>query len=329
MLPRPYIALTLGMLIIPILTIHAATEFQVINNGSSSYLIDGENNPPITLQRDSTYIFHVSAPGHPFWIKTVSSIGTANAYDAGVTGNGVTQGDLQFTVPGDAPDQLFYDCQFHSPMTGIFTIEGSPAEADTAPAAPEGLMVEAGNGEVTLTWRQSTATDFALYRVYGDTVTSPAKLVHSTSSATDTTVTLTGLTNGITYYSHVTAVDSGGNESNISNEVSATPEGTVKIAADAGGLPQGFVLEQNFPNPFNPVTTLRYTLPIATRVRLAVYTLEGREVVLLRDDWQPAGTHQLQWDGADRWGQTVGSGVYLVRLESGEAAVTRRVLLLK
>lgn len=190
-------------------------------------------------------------------------------------------------------------------------------------------MVEAGNGEVTLTWRQSTATDFALYRVYGDTVTSPAKLVDSTSSATDTTVTLTGLTNGITYYSHVTAVDNGGNESNISNEVSATPEGTVNIAADAGGLPQVFALEQNFPNPFNPVTTLRYTLPIATRVRLAVYSLEGREVVLLMDDWQPAGTHQLQWDGADRWGQPVGSGVYLVRLESGEAAATRRVLLLK
>lgn len=213
-------------------------------------------------------------------------------------------------------------------MIGEVTVTQAAVQ-DTAPAAPEGLMVEAGNGEVTLTWRQSTATDFALYRVYGDTMTSPAKLVDSTSSATDTTVTLTGLTNGITYYSHVTAVDSGGNESNISNEVSATPEGTVKIAADAGGLPQGFVLEQNFPNPFNPVTTLRYTLPIATRVRLAVYTLEGREVVLLMDDWQPAGTHQLQWDGADRWGQTVGSGVYLVRLESGKAAATRRVLLLK
>ena len=125
MLSRPYIELTIGMFFIPVLAVQAATEFQVTNNGSTSYVIDDENNPAITLQRDSTYIFHISATGHPFWIKTVSSTGTANAYDAGVTGNGTSQGDLQFTVPSDAPDQLFYNCQFHSPMTGTFTIEGS------------------------------------------------------------------------------------------------------------------------------------------------------------------------------------------------------------
>jgi len=124
MLPRPSIVLTIGMLFIPILTIHAATEFQVINNGFTSYIIDDENNPSITLQRDSTYIFHISAPGHPFWIKTANSTGTGNAYSAGVTGNGTSQGDVQFTVPSDAPDQLFYNCQFHSPMTGTITIEG-------------------------------------------------------------------------------------------------------------------------------------------------------------------------------------------------------------
>ncbi len=125
MLSRPYIILTIGSLFIPILTIQAQTEFQVTNNGSSSYDIDGETNPAITLQRDSTYIFHISTPGHPFWIKTVRSTGTGSPYDDGVTGNGTSQGDLVFTVPSDAPDQLFYDCQFHSPMTGTFTIEGA------------------------------------------------------------------------------------------------------------------------------------------------------------------------------------------------------------
>ena len=125
MLSRPYTVLTIGILFIPILTIQAATEFQVTNNGSSSYNIDDQTNPSITLQRDSTYIYHISAPGHPFWIKTVRSAGTGNQYNAGVTGNGTSQGDVLFTVPSDAPDQLFYNCQFHSPMTGTFTIEGA------------------------------------------------------------------------------------------------------------------------------------------------------------------------------------------------------------
>ena len=54
----------------------------------------------------------------------MSSNGTGNAYSAGVIGNGTSQGDLQFTVPSDAPDQMFYNCQFHSSMTGTFTIAG-------------------------------------------------------------------------------------------------------------------------------------------------------------------------------------------------------------
>ncbi|MCH7938800.1 MAG: fibronectin type III domain-containing protein [Candidatus Marinimicrobia bacterium] len=100
----------------------AATEFVVVNNGLSSYTIDGQTNPSLTLMRDSTYIFHINATGHPFWINTAPSTGTGNAYSSGVTNNGIDQGDLTFIVPAGAPDQLFYNCQFHSPMTGSITI---------------------------------------------------------------------------------------------------------------------------------------------------------------------------------------------------------------
>lgn len=101
----------------------AATEFQVTNNGTISYLFDGEANPSLTFQRDSTYIFHINTPGHPFWINTVQSTGLGNAYNSGVTNNGTSSGDLTFVVPAGAPDGLFYNCQFHPLMTGTISIE--------------------------------------------------------------------------------------------------------------------------------------------------------------------------------------------------------------
>ncbi len=111
----------------------AQTEFQVTNSGTSAYLIDGVANPSLVFMRDSTYIFHVNAPGHPFWIKTVQSTGTGNAYNNGVTGNGVQQGDLVFTVPSDAPDQLYYNCEFHVNMTGGITVTTVVSVNETSP----------------------------------------------------------------------------------------------------------------------------------------------------------------------------------------------------
>ena len=64
-------------------------------------------NPTLTFCRGSTYTFSVSAPGHPFYIKTVKSIGSANAYESGVTGNGTESGNVTFVVPTNAPDTLF------------------------------------------------------------------------------------------------------------------------------------------------------------------------------------------------------------------------------
>lgn len=101
--------------------------YSVTNSGSSAYLFTGNgiseaSNPDITLQRGQTYTFTINAPGHPFYINTAQGTGTANAYDSGVTNNGVASGNVTFTVPDDAPDQLFYNCEFHSSMTGVLTI---------------------------------------------------------------------------------------------------------------------------------------------------------------------------------------------------------------
>jgi len=98
------------------------TVFNVSNNGSGNYVINGESNPTLTLAAGTTYTFNIRASGHPFWIKTVSSTGTGNSYNNGVTNNGTDNGTITFTVPYNAPASLYYNCQYHSGMAGGISV---------------------------------------------------------------------------------------------------------------------------------------------------------------------------------------------------------------
>ena len=81
-------------------------------------------NPPLYLQRGVAYTLSVSADAiHVFWIKTVDSIGSANAYASGLSANGVTTfTTITFNVPADAPDSLFYNCGTHAEMHGPINV---------------------------------------------------------------------------------------------------------------------------------------------------------------------------------------------------------------
>ncbi|MBK9304262.1 MAG: VCBS repeat-containing protein [bacterium] len=93
--------------------------------------------------------------------------------------------------------------------------------------------------------------------------------------------------------------------------------------------PLAFRVYDNFPNPFNPSTTIRLDLPISSRVRLGIYAVDGSLVRTLFDEELPAGTHQAVWDGRDRKGGRVASGVYFYRVETSGDVVTRKMLLVK
>lgn len=89
-------------------------------------------------------------------------------------------------------------------------------------------------------------------------------------------------------------------------------------------------LRQNYPNPFNPRTTIRYSLPRAERVALRVFDVRGRLVATLRDGVEPAGESVIEWDGRDRQGRGIPSGVYLYRLTTGSGeTVSRRMVVVK
>lgn len=87
------------------------------------------------------------------------------------------------------------------------------------------------------------------------------------------------------------------------------------------------MLEQNYPNPFNPKTVISYRLAVGSEVELTIYNLLGQKITTLVNARQPAGTYQVQWDGRNSAGQQVASGVYIYRLQSGNQAISRKMLL--
>jgi hypothetical protein len=85
----------------------------------------------------------------------------------------------------------------------------------------------------------------------------------------------------------------------------------------------------NYPNPFNPSTTITYTLPKPSEIRLSVYNLKGQLVRSLTGEFKAAGTHQVVWDGKDNLNKQASSGVYFIRLQAGRTSLTHKVLLMK
>jgi hypothetical protein len=94
-------------------------------------------------------------------------------------------------------------------------------------------------------------------------------------------------------------------------------------------LPAIYRVAQNFPNPFNPKTEIRFDLPEAQVARVAVYGADGRLVKQLLDASLPAGFHHVVWDGTDSTGEQVASGVYFYSVQAGPLSETNKMLLLK
>lgn len=88
-------------------------------------------------------------------------------------------------------------------------------------------------------------------------------------------------------------------------------------------------LSQNYPNPFNPATTIQFALQVPSQTRLSIYDLHGKFVKELIRDHLDAGLHSIRWDGTDRRGRTVGSGIYFYKLTAGDLTEMKRMIILK
>ena len=94
-------------------------------------------------------------------------------------------------------------------------------------------------------------------------------------------------------------------------------------------FPQGFALEQNFPNPFNPTTTLRFDLPEVSDATVTIFNMLGQKVRVFNMNDTPAGYHSIKWNATNDYGDPIGAGVYLYQLRANQFVKTRKMVLLK
>ena len=182
-----------------------------------------------------------------------------------------------------------------------------------APGIPDNLVYETGD----LEWDESSAGDFDYFTVYGSNTDNFADAViinYTISTAMDVSESPY-----VCYF--VTATDFSGNEGKPAK---------VNTLSGAGDSPKSYVLSvSNVPNPFNPSTTIRYTVPSRGRVQVVVYDTRGSKVASLVEREHATGAYSVEWNGRADDGTPVGSGIYFARIEHDGATRTRKMLLLK
>ena len=102
-----------------------------------------------------------------------------------------------------------------------------------------------------------------------------------------------------------------------------------KVDLQFNGIPSEFTVIGNFPNPFNPTTTIKYGLPREASVTITITNILGEEVRSLVSTHQTAGYHSVLWNGKDNQNQSVSAGVYLYQIDAGEFVQTKKMVLLK
>ncbi|HEX9657939.1 MAG TPA: M1 family aminopeptidase [Bacteroidota bacterium] len=185
----------------------------------------------------------------------------------------------------------------------------APANADTVFTDP-----------TPLTWTQSqTAIGYHLQVATDPLFTS---LILDDTTLVDTVRNLSGLTSHTEYYWRVRAFD---NVSTTSWSLSwSFTTGILTSVGSAEVLPAEFLLEQNFPNPFNPSTIIRIHLPVASMVSMRVFDLLGREVTSVVDEPLEPGIHSIEFSPSG-----LASGMYFYQVTAGSFVATRRMILMR
>jgi flagellar hook assembly protein FlgD len=197
---------------------------------------------------------------------------------------------------------------------------------------PHSLEARAGDGVVNLQWsapkeHEMSAEPLNKYNIYRNDVRIVAKW--DSLTYTDTSVI-----NGTTYTYKVTALyeDDEGVEEYIASIPSNTATATPQVVSDIDMLAVGSRLHGNYPNPFNPVTTLRFTVDSSKgsqHVAINIYNIRGQLVRSLVYDDFATGDHTVVWNGTDENGRGVSSGIYFYRMTTENYSATRKMILMK
>ena len=224
----------------------------------------------------------------------------------------------------------------------VAPVNDAPTAFEWVSSALDTINITRSNLTDTYTLQWGTSTDAAdgdsiNYLVYAKIGVYPAEEIY------DTTVT----TLSRTYQEILDNVFEGSpvNAATVKYSVSATDgTDTVKVTGDdrvvfvnryeylstvSEGIPLEFALHENYPNPFNPTTTLRFDLPDISDVTLTIYNMLGQRVKTFNMNDTPAGYHSIKWNATNDYGDPVGAGVYLYQLRTNQYVKTRKMVLLK
>jgi hypothetical protein len=111
--------------------------------------------------------------------------------------------------------------------------------------------------------------------------------------------------------------------------IRATIQTTTSVAEISSQIPKEFELSYNYPNPFNPSTKFKYSLPEGRNVKIIIYDLNGSKVTELVNNYQGAGTYEVTWNGKNDLGNQVASGTYIYQVNAGSFSKTKKMIMLK
>ncbi len=300
-----------------------------VGNDSFTYTVGDNDN---AISNSATVAITVTSGGgsttltfNPTDDAQVKSTSASSNYGAMITirvraGSEVYNSYLKFNVTG-------LSGAVQSAKIRLFVTDDGPDGGS--------IFTVSNNTQGTSTpWTQSNLTWNNAPTISGTALSSAGTVSLNTWIELDVTSALTG--NGVLSF---------GLKSNSSNSVlysskegSNAPQLVIETAAGALAkfeahetttLPQSLKLSANYPNPFTLQTSIAYSLPQATKVRVRIYNTVGREIRTLVDEVQPAGDRHVRWDGRDNAGQKAGSGFYLIRLEADQRRLTRVITLVK
>jgi len=113
------------------------------------------------------------------------------------------------------------------------------------------------------------------------------------------------------------------------SDIALVPVADVPTKVQENNTPETYVLRRNYPNPFNPTTTIGFVIPVSGKVTLTIYNIAGQNIRTLIDESMSSGVHSVVWDGLTDEGIRAPSGVYLYELRTGNFHDAKKLLLMK
>ena len=192
----------------------------------------------------------------------------------------------------------------------------------------------------TLQWSESTDADgdSIIYLLYARTGVNPAEQVYDTTSTSllipyqeflQKTFEQIPMLSRATVKFSVGATDGFDTVMVMGDDRVVFVNRYEYLSTEGKGIPTEFALHENYPNPFNPTTTLRFDLPDISDVTLTIYNMLGQRVKTFNMNDTPAGFHSIKWNATNDYGDPVGAGVYLYQLRANQYVKTRKMVLLK